>query len=115
MIVDIDPIRQSVDNLDLGTELAQNTRHNLIGLIRAIHDNLHAIEALLTGAQIKFNIFVEQIRTVIDMTDMLSRRTGQIIILFQLMNDGLELIPGTRIRQFIAITAKELDTVVIEI
>lgn len=45
-----------------------------------------------TGAQNKFNISAGVIRTVLDMTDMLSRWTGQIIILFQLMNDGLKLI-----------------------
>ena len=47
------------------------------------------------------------------MTDFLTRRTSQIVVIFELMHDFFEFI-FHRIRQFIAVTAKELNPVVME-
>ena len=114
VLIDVDAIRQRMDDLDLRAERTQHFRHNLIGCtICTVKDNLHAIETLLAGALDKLDVLVQQVRTIFDMTDAVANRTSKIIIVFELMHDDLELILDS-IRQFVAVATEELDAVVVE-
>ena len=114
VVVDVHAVGQSMDNLDLGAQFTQNLGHHLIsGTIGAIEHNLHAVKTFRAGADDEFDVLIEQIRAVFDMTDFLTRRTSQIVVIFELMHDFFEFIFHS-IRQFVAVTAEELNPVVME-
>lgn len=112
VIVDIHPIGQRVNDLDLSAKLPQNLRHYLIrSTIRAVQNNIHSVKTLAAGAQNKFHILVQEVGAILNMSDLVAGRTGKRVILLQLMNDSFQLIFDS-IRKFVPIAAEKLDAVV---
>ena len=113
-VVDVRAIRQRVDDLDIGTEAAQDFRHCLVGsAVGTVEHDLDAVEALLAGREHEFHVLVEKVRAVLDVADVLCRRARVVVVRLELVHDGLELILDG-IRQLVAIAAEELDAVVVE-
>lgn len=70
-VVDVRAIRQRVDDLDIGTEAAQDFRHRLVGrTVGAVEHDLDAVEALLAGREHEFHVLVEKVRAVLDVADV---------------------------------------------
>lgn len=113
-VVDVRAVRQRVNDLDRGAEVAQDLRHRLAGgAIRAVEHDLDALEALLARRDHELHVLIQEIRAVLDVADVLRRRARVVIVRLELMHDGLELILDG-IRQLVAVAAEELDAVVVE-
>ena len=111
-VVDVHPIRERVDHLDVGTEATQHLRHRLIGCtVRAVEDDLHAVETLGTRAHHVVDVLVEEIVAILHHADILSRWTRFMVAVLQLADKSLQLVLYG-IGQLVAVTAKELDAVI---
>ena len=113
-VVDVDAIRQRMDDLDLRAELAQHARHDLVRrTIRAVEHDVHAVEALVARRKHEIDVLVQEIGAILDVADFLAGRTRERVVLLKLVHDGLKLVLD-RIRQLVAVAAKELDAVVMK-
>ena len=113
-VVDVHPVRQRMDHLDLGAKAAQHLRHRLVGgTVRTVKHDLHPVEALRTRAHHIIDVPVEQVVAILHNPDFLARRARRIVIRLQTTYKRLKLILH-RVRQLIAIPAEKLDPVVRE-
>ena len=111
-VVDVHPVRECVDHLDVGTEAAQNLRHRLIRrTVRTVEDDLHPIKLLSTRAYHVVDVLIEEIVAVLHHADILPRRTRFMVAALQLADKSLQLILHG-IGQLVAVAAKELDAVI---
>ena len=111
-VVDVHPVRECVDHLDVGTEAAQNLRHRLIRrTVRTVEDDLHPIKLLSTRAYHVVDVLIEEIVAVLHHADILPRRTCFMVAALQLADKSLQLILHG-IGQLVAVAAKELDAVI---
>ena len=101
-----------MDHLYIGAEAAQHLRHRLVGgTVRTVEHDLHAVEALCTGVHNIVDVLIEKIIAILHNPDVLARGTRRVVVRLEPAHERLELVLH-RVGKFIAVAAKELDTVV---
>ena len=111
-VVDVHPVRERVDHLDVGTEAAQHLRHRLIRCtVRTVEDDPHPIKPLGTRAHHVVDVLVEEVIAILHHADILSRWTRLMVAVLQLADKSLQLV-FYGIGQLVAVAAKEFDAVI---
>ena len=114
VVVDVDTVRERMNDLKLRAERAQHLRHCLIcRAVRAVEYDFHAVEPLRAGADDIVHILIDEIVPALYRTDMPPCRTRCVVARFDPPDERLEFVLHC-IRELIAVAAKELDAVVAE-
>ena len=114
VIINISAIWRIIKNDNIGTKAVKNHWHYLIGCtVGTIQYNLHSVKTLLAGGQDEILVLINVVMTIINITHLCTSGTWEIITSLNLSYDCLQLVLH-RIRQFIAIAAEELNTIVVE-
>ena len=111
-VIDVHSARECMDHLYIGAEAAQHLRHRLVGgTVRTVEHDLHAVEALCTGAHHIVDVLIEKIIAILHNPDVLARGTRRVVIRLEAADELFEFILHS-VRQFVAVAAEELDAVV---
>ena len=102
-----------MNNSEVSTKTAKNCRHNLISrAVRAVENDLHSVKLYIRCRKNIFHVMLYEVVSELYCTDISAAWAVKVVMHFNVANDAFNLILY-RVRQLVAVSAEEFDTVVI--